>query len=115
MINLFSSMSWSLVQVSTNISRRCAGESLINDLSASSSNFSSSSPMAVMISSAPAFSTSATRPVEGVSVSGGVSAVTLLPVSDFFRDGFSGLRTVCRQNISDVRFDILRECLAHLV
>jgi phenylpropionate dioxygenase-like ring-hydroxylating dioxygenase large terminal subunit len=22
---------------------------------------------------------------------------------------------VCRQNISDIRFDILRECLAHLV
>jgi hypothetical protein len=26
-----------------------------------------------------------------------------------------GIVTVCRQNISDVRFDILRECLAHLV
>jgi hypothetical protein len=23
--------------------------------------------------------------------------------------------TICRQNISDIRFDILRECLAHLV
>ncbi|PYS54784.1 MAG: hypothetical protein DMF76_26590 [Acidobacteria bacterium] len=23
--------------------------------------------------------------------------------------------SVCRQNISDIRFDILRECLAHLV
>jgi len=26
-----------------------------------------------------------------------------------------GVVTVCRQNISDIRFDILRECLAHLV
>ena len=25
------------------------------------------------------------------------------------------MQHVCRQNISDIRFDILRECLAHLV
>ena len=33
----------------------------------------------------------------------------------FFRLFFSNTLHICRQNISDIRFDILRECLAHLV